>query len=365
VAASVALFGLGPLMLGAVVIAYMASHDQLAVDFRLAFLPAAHAIMNGVSPYPSPVEQLFATGQAYVYPPFAALVLVPFTAIPVTLAAALITTAMIVTVPAILAVVGVRDWRCYGAALLWAPVAAAVQTANLTLALALLAALLWRYRDSARAALPGGISLASKIFLWPLTVWLVATGRGKQALATLGVAVVLVVLSWAAIGFADIGNYATLVHRLSDYQDDQALTAYALGLELGLPDPAAKLLWLLLGVVSLGGCFAYGRRGDDRASFTAGIGAALLLSPIIWLHYLVLLLVPLALSRPCFGPLWLMPVLLWLVPASAGERGAWQTALTVGVTLLLLVACVWQPRRHSREAAVYETRRRTAILSSR
>ena len=34
----------------------------------------------------------------------------------------------------------------------------------------------------------------------------------------------------------------------------------------------------------------------------------------MWLHYLVLLLVPLAIARPRFSAIWLVPLLLWLTP---------------------------------------------------
>ena len=57
---------------------------------------------------------------------------------------AVLTALLILLVPATLLVLGVRDWRVYGAALLWAPVTVAVQTANLSLPLAFAAALAWR-----------------------------------------------------------------------------------------------------------------------------------------------------------------------------------------------------------------------------
>ena len=79
-------------------------------------------------------------------------------------------------------VVGVRDWRVYGVASLWPPVIDSYQTANLTLPLALLVAIVWRYRDNrwvAGATL--GLALALKFFLWPVAIWLVATGRRVAA----------------------------------------------------------------------------------------------------------------------------------------------------------------------------------------
>ena len=53
---------------------------------------------------------------------------------------------------AILFVLGVRDWRCYGLVLLWPPVISAIQTGNVTLWFALALALAWRFRDRTLAS---------------------------------------------------------------------------------------------------------------------------------------------------------------------------------------------------------------------
>ena len=66
-------------------------------------------------------------------------------------------------VVATLAVLDVRDWRCYGLAFLWPPVLSAIQTGNVTIPLALSAALVWRFRD--RSTVSGvclGVSMAAK-----------------------------------------------------------------------------------------------------------------------------------------------------------------------------------------------------------
>jgi hypothetical protein len=52
-------------------------------------------------------------------------------------------------------------------------------------------------------------------------------------------------------------------------------------------------------------------RTDER-TFVASVGLAMLLSPILWPHYLVLVFVPIALLRRTFSPLWLFPLLFWI-----------------------------------------------------
>jgi len=73
------------------------------------------------------------------------------------------------------------------------------------------------------------------------------------------------------------------------------------------------------------------RRDDgDRRSFILAIGAALLLSPILWLHYLVLLLVPFALVRPKLSLLWLSPLVLWVTPHYAAAGDIWRIVVVLG-----------------------------------
>jgi hypothetical protein len=57
----------------------------------------------------------------------------------------------------------------------------------------------------------------------------------------------------------------------------------------------------------------------------------------VWLHYLVLLVVPLALARPRFSVLWLLPVVLWASPRAGHGEGVETILPAVVVTLVLAV----------------------------
>ena len=81
-----------------------------------------------------------------------------------------------------------------------------------------------------------------------------------------------------------------------------------------LPILAARIL---AGVVTLGllAAAAWVARDSRRTSRDRDIGAltlclaaALSASPIVWVHYFLLLLVPLALASPRLSPLWLVPL---------------------------------------------------------
>src|SRR6476619_3608965 len=55
---------------------------KFALDFRLSFLPAAHAVLHGASPYSAIGSRALAEGTAFLYPPLGAYLLAPFTLLP-------------------------------------------------------------------------------------------------------------------------------------------------------------------------------------------------------------------------------------------------------------------------------------------
>ena len=83
-----------------------------------------------------------------------------------------------------------------------------------------------------------------------------------------------------------------------------------------------------------------GRRGEDLRSFTLALAASLALTPIVWLHYLVLLLVPLAIARPRFSAIWLVPLLLWLTPLNGNGESIqpFLPALVVAAVIAVVLA---------------------------
>jgi hypothetical protein len=348
--AAIAFLGLGPLLLGVVLISQMYEQDLVAFDVHQSIRPAAELLVEGHSPYRAD-DAVIAAGSAHPYPPFVTFTYTPLTLVSVDVGDAVLTALLILLVPATLLLLGVRDWRCYGAALLWAPVVQAVQTANLSIPLAFLTALTWRYRDSRWTVLPSAVAIGAKTFLWPLVVWLVASGRVRRAVWTVVVLAALLLGSFALIGIGSVSDYLRVVRLVGEREAPEALTLYAVGLALGLPAALAKAVWAAIGLAVLGACVLYGRRGDDAASLTMAIGAGLLLAPTLSLHYLALLLVPLAITRPRFAGAWLLPLLLWAVAGDRADRAEWQAGLTVVVTIAVLVACVWQPRKLRREAA--------------
>ena len=275
--------------------------DGVAMDFR-QFYFAAKSILHGDSPYLPADEPLTTWGGPYPYPPLPALLSAPLTALSLQAAGLLLMAALVAVALAVPFVLGVRDVRCYGTLLLWPPVISAIQTANLTLWFALAAAIAWRYRDRvAPVAAAIGFTLAAKFFLWPLVVWLAATRRVKSAVWASLVGTVLLVASWAVIGFAGFVDYPSLLQKLEETVGDDSYTAYIVGLDVGLPSTVARIAWVAIGLAFLAGVVLLAWRRDERTAFILAIAASLALTPIVWLHYFALLSVVVAIAQPRLG----------------------------------------------------------------
>jgi hypothetical protein len=255
----------------------------------------------------------------------------------------------------------VRDWRCYGVVFLWPPVLSAIQTGNVTLLLGLCAALVWRFRASvARPAALVGVTLAAKFFLWPLAVWLAVTRRVAAAALAVAIGLVLLLVTWAAIGFAGMADYPELMRRLQDSIGEDSYTLHVVALDLGLSDGLARAVWLAGGLALLTAMVVVGRRGDERRALVLALGAALALTPIVWLHYFALLLVVVALAQPRLGLLWFVPFGMFLTPGS-GQPTPFQTSWTLFVALLTFVLAI----RATRAAFSADTREREISLAAR
>jgi hypothetical protein len=332
----VGLLALAPLLLALAVIVG-AIGNRYAFDFHGALWQAARDVLDGRNPYPPPTAAGVAPGDRFVYPPPVALLLVPLGALPFPIAAAIVTVALIAAIAATLAVLGVRDWRCYGAAYLSIAVLHDIRLGALTPLLALGLALVWRWRAHARAAVPLALIVVAKLFLWPLAVWLVATGRTRIAVRAAVLALAASMLGWALIGFAGLVDYPQLLRVLADGEQGRGYSLVSAGLSLGLGPAAARAAAVAVAAALLALCWRDGRRGLDERSLALALAAALALSPIVWLHYFVLLLVPIALARRTFGAIWLVPALFWLTPYEEHFGEHWRIAVGIGVAALALV----------------------------
>ena len=327
------------------VVALSANANLLAWDLRFAYLPAAEAVLDGESPYPALDDPILEDQKGYVYPPQLLLALVPLTPVPVDVAALLVAVGLLALLGLTLRVLGIRDVRCYAAALLWVPAVSGVLLANVSIPLALAVAVAWRYRDSVwQPAWALGLAVSAKFLMWPLLVWTVATRRLRATALALVIGVAVTFGAWAAIGFDGLAGYPDLLRRLSEIQAERSYSLVGVAATAGLGDAVGEALTVLVGGGLLVGCVLFARRGDDPRSFTCAVAATLALSPIVWLHYLVVLLVPMAIARPRFSALWLLPVLLWVSPRPGYAEGV-QTFMPAIAAALLVTVLLLRPTR--------------------
>jgi Glycosyltransferase family 87 len=323
---TIVLLGILPCLAFLYYLRAMVADGSIGDDFEI-FWRAGSAILHGDSPYPPPDREVLASEDEFVYPAPAGLAAALFAWLPTSVAEAAFLVLLTAAVGAALWSLGVRDWRCYGAAFLSRPTIDAILTGTVSPLLLLGVALLWRYRN--RAYLAGGIAagiVVLKLFLWPLLVWLLVSRRVRSALVAVLLATVVSLASWAVIGFAGLTDYPSLLRALADDLEGKGYSLVALGLASGLDVSGARLLMYAAGAALLAAVVRWSVPGEvgDRRSLAAAVGAALALSPIVWSHYWVLLLAPLALARPRWSPLWLLPIAFSILPGQSTGATPWE-----------------------------------------
>jgi hypothetical protein len=307
-------------------------HDGAMQDF-LAVLSGAHAVLHGASPYPPPDAAVLLQAKSLVYPPLIAYMFVPLAVLPHLLAATLYVLASLSAVPVALWLLGVRDWRCFGIVFLWDPFLAAVRVGAIGPMLVLLCAIAWRFRGRLWIVAPAvAMAVVLKLFLWPLAIWLLATRRWRAFVATCGLTVCAFLIPFLPLGYGVLRTYPSVLRTLNETFGPHSFSTPALFEAFGVSSTAATGCVALLAVILVAVIARLGvTRGGDRRAFAGAVLSSLLLSPIVWTHYYVLLAVPIALTMRRLTPLWLLPLLFWTTPAleAAGNLRLLLTALTV------------------------------------
>ena len=232
----------------------------------------------------------------------------------------------------------------YGVVLLWPSVIEAVQTANASLPLTLLVAIMWRYRERA-AGRRARARLRRRAEAVPLAGRDLARAVGRvrgRGGATVAAAASLLLL----LPFTSIGDYVRLLRNLGETFEHDAYTPFALLADLGVPDGVARGATIGLGA----GVLALAWR---RRSLGLALAAALVLSPIVWRHFFTLLIVPLALTYPRFAAVWLIPIAMWIGDGTL-NGAPWQNAGVLALAALTIVLC--ERRADNRHAVAIHVR---------
>lgn len=323
------------LLLALFAVALIALEVAVRVSYGWDFAALYHAgreYLHLHSPYVSGSLAQLTSRENFVYPLPIAAVFAPISLLPYHVAAALFVALGAACLVLTLRILGVRDWRCYAAVLVGIPAFEGVGLGTISPLLTLLLALLWRYRDRRGIAVPAVTFLVlAKLFLWPVLVWLVVTRRFRTAAISMVACATSVLVFSIPVGLSALTHYPALLRSLSSFEGPMSMSLVSLGQGLSGSYPVGLALTTAAGLALIYGMSRTARRGDDVRAFSLAIVAALAMSPIVWNHYLLLLFVPLALTRPRFSVIWL---------ASAWILGDGFTLGRSGLAILTIAAWI-------------------------
>ena len=294
-----------------------AAGSTLGYDY-LAYDAAARRVLAGQPLYDLSYAAAGSFGLFYYPPTFIPLVL-PFAALLDAHAATLawITTLLAAFVAGV-AVLPVRPsvrWAVLLLAGLSWPFLYALKLGQVGPLLFLAGALTWRWAE--RPAVAGAaIAAGTAIKVQPVLMlgWALVTRRWRTLLAGLGVLGILCALATSVGGFGAWGDFATLLLRVSDpVGTPDNLTVGAIAFRAGLPrDGATSLQVASIGLVAIVTVWTWVRSPAATAIVVTAV-ASQLVSPIVWAHYAVILLLPVALlleRRQWWAAA--LPIVTWL-----------------------------------------------------
>ena len=338
-AATVLVCGVLPVLTLVSMFAVGHGDGSFADDFHHEIYPQAEVMLDGRDPYPSPDWDPSAAPN-FIWPPTVAFSHAPLTLLPLGAADVVMVVLGLVGFAAALWLVGVRDWRVYGVIGLWPQVAGEMRVSHLTPLLCVLAALAWRTRHERFA--PGvavGVAVAMKFFAWPLGLWLLARRSFTAALLAIGIGGASLLL---VSPFTPLDEYIRVLLQLGRGFDQDAYTIFGLIVQSGGSETAGRIATFAVGAALLAATWRY-------RSFTLAVAAALALSPIVWLDYFAVALVPLAIVRPRLSLVWFLPLATWGVEGAGIGIGDAAGSARVLLVFLLVFGIAFTEERRQRD----------------
>ena len=338
-AATVLVCGVLPVLTLVSMFAVGHGDGSFADDFHHEIYPQAEIMLDGRDPYPSP-DWDPTVAPNFIWPPTVAFSHAPLTLLPLGAADVVMVVLGLVGFAAALWLVGVRDWRVYGAIGLWPQVAGEMRVSHLTPLLCVLAALAWRTRHERFA--PGvavGVAVAMKFFAWPLGLWLLARRSFTATLLAIGIGGASLLL---VSPFTPLDEYVRVLLQLGRGFDQDAYTIFGLIVQSGGSEAAGRIATFAVGASLLAATWRY-------RSFTLAVAAALALSPIVWLDYFAVALVPLAIVRPRLSLVWFLPLATWGVEGAGIGIGDAAGSARVLLVFLLVFGIAFTEERRQRD----------------
>ena len=314
----------------------MSAGSTLGADGK-AYLGAARRFLEGRPLYDLSYT---ATGppELFDYPPPFAFVALPFALLPAPLDVVAWTAALVVVFAVGVVLLPVRPhvrWTIVLLAGLSWPFVYALKLGQVEPILFLIFAAGWRWRDRP-GPLGVAIALGTMVKLQPAVLlgWAFLTGRWRSMVvagALLGSVVVVVSI---LVGLQTWVDWVTLLRQVSAPITSRSFTPGAVAFQAGASEAVATALQVVSTVSALVIVVWAALRIGSEASYLTAVVASQLVSPILWDHYAMLLLLPTA----------------WLL-----ERGRrWAAAIPLATAIFML----WAP------TAIYPLSFWTALIAT-
>jgi hypothetical protein len=290
-----------------------------AFDLACYFDAAARLAVGGNIYLPFTIAAPFVHGGpgTYVYAPPLAVALLPLTVLPFDSAAVvwyLARIAMLALACGLLPVTRTIRFGAFAVTALSGAFLSDQSLGNVNALLLLGVACAWRWFDRPAAAIAMALSASLRPQLAVVVGWWALRRRWRLVAVT---ALSLVVLAALTLPFVGLQAYLDFISLLRNIRFEGAPNNVSLDAAarlLGLPAVVGTGAFLAGAVLAVGAVVAARNRGQELG-FVVGIAASLLVTPLLWPHYLVLVVVPAA-YLAARGRVWglALPLLTWLPP---------------------------------------------------
>ena len=214
----------------------------------------------------------------------------------------------------------------FGIAALSAPVLFDLDLGNVSLLVTFFAVMTWRWLDRPVSGIALAFALTMRPTMALIALWWLIRGVWRPIVWLIATGLVIVLVTLPFVGLGRWFDYVTVLRNVSDVTGVRSnVDLGSAVIMFGGPSWAASIALYLGYAISLVAIVLSLRR-DRELSFVVTLVSTVLLSPLLWDHYLTLLLVPAAFLASRGKPLGLLlPLLCWiptiLVALSPGLKG--------------------------------------------